>query len=156
MASNLTIESPNFDKIKKEAGQFTRDAVNVLWAALNDTRAMLRRGIRETAEAVEPKVLTIQPSSTVSDLDLQGCSVVSFVGSSAINFTGMRAPETGAARIVWVQVSGSGTITAKHNTTSETQNQLTNSPGTDFAMSTGKGITYVYLASKWREVSRSG
>lgn len=153
MATNLTIESPNFEKIGKEAGQFTADAINTLWAVLNETRAELRRGDRQAQDIVAPKVLTLSPTTAVSNLDLQGCSVLSFVGSTAVNFTGMRAPETNQTRIVYVQVSGSGTITAKHNATSETANQLTHASGADVSLATGAGIIYVYLASKWREVA---
>lgn len=153
MSSNLTIESPNFEKITKEAGQFTSDAISTLWAALNDTRAELRRSSRAAKDLLEPKVLTLSPSASVNDLDLQGCSVVSFTGSSAVDFTGMRAPETGKSRVVLVQVSGTGTVTAKHNLTSETANQLTHESGADVSLSTGKGIIYVYLQSKWREVA---
>jgi hypothetical protein len=153
VSTNQTVEAPNFEKIAKEAGNFTSDAINLLWSALNDTRATERRDFRAASEQVAPKVLTLSPSATVSDLDLDGASVVSFIGSSAVNFTGMRAPETGRTRVVFIQVSGSATITAKHNATSETANQLTNMSGADVSLSTGKGIIYVYLASKWREVA---
>lgn len=153
MASNLTIEAPNFEKITKEAGQFTSDAISTLWAALNLTRQELRVGVRMATDIAAPKVLTLAPSASVNDLDLQGCSVLSFTGSSAVNFTGMRAPETNHTRIVYVQVNGSATITAKHNATSETANQLTHGSGADVTLATGAGIIYVYLAGKWREVA---
>jgi hypothetical protein len=78
---------------------------------------------------------------------------VSFVGSSAQNFTGIQAPETGISQIVIVHVSGSGTITVKHELTSEAQNQISTSSGSDVTLSTGNGIILAYLASKWREVA---
>lgn len=156
MSQNKSIESPNFEKIGKEAGQFTSDAVSLLWSALNETRADLRRTGRVAIETSAPKRLDLSPTGSVDNLDLQGASVVSFVGSSAQNFTGARAPETGKTRLLFVQVSGSATITAKHQVTSETANQLVNSTGADVSLSTGKGIIYAYLASKWREVARSG
>ena len=156
MASNLTIEAPNFEKIAKEAGQFTSDAITTLWAALNDTRSDVRVQTRLAKGQIEPGLLSLAPAASTNNLDLGESSIVSFTGSSAQNFTGMKAPETGKARVVWVQVSGSATITAKHNATSETANQLTNATGADVSLSTGKGIIYAYLASKWREVARSG
>jgi hypothetical protein len=156
VANNLTIEAPNFDKIQAEAGQFTSDAVNLLWVALNDTRKSQRLGLTQAIDKVEPKVLSLQPTASVDDLDLQGCSIVSFVGSTSVNFTGMRPPDTGKSRVVLVQVSGSGTITAKHNATSQTAAQLTLAPGADFSMTTAKGVIFTYLQSKWREVARSG
>jgi hypothetical protein len=153
MGSNLTIESPNFEKIGKEAGQFTSDAVNLLWASLNDTRKSERMDFRRAKDIMAPKVLTLQPTGSVDNLDLQGCSVVSFTGSSSVNFTGMRAPDTGETRVVIIQVSGSGTITVKHNLTSETANQFVNKTGADVAMATNAAAIYIYLASKWRQIA---
>ena len=153
MATNLTIESPNFEKIAKEAGEFTSSAIALLWAAFNDGRATERRDFRRATEQLAPKVLSLAPTVAVSNLDLEGASVLSFTGSTAINFTGMRAPETGKTRIVFVQVSGTGTITCKHNATSETANQLTNKTGADVALTTALGLVYVYLATKWRQVA---
>jgi hypothetical protein len=152
MASNLTIESPNFDKIHKEAGAFTEDAISLLWFALNDTRAEQRRGIRIAQEQLAPKVIQIAPSASVNDLDLQGASVVEFTGASSVNLTGLRAPETGKTRIVIAYVSGAGTITLKHLVTSETQNQLYTVGGADSAKATGAGAVLVYLSSKWRQL----
>jgi hypothetical protein len=156
VANNLTIESPAFEKIAKEAGHFTRDAINTLWLAENDTRAQVRQGIRQTSSVLEPLVLTQAPTGSVNNLDLTNCSIVSFTGTTAVNFTGMIAPETGAARVVFIQNSGTGTITVKHNATSEAFNQITMATGADYSMTTGKGLIVVYLASKWREVARSG
>jgi hypothetical protein len=153
VANNLTIESPNFEKITKEAGQFTSDAISLLWAALNDTRKSMRTGIRQAQETIQPKIKSLAPSASVDNLDLEGASIVSFTGANAVNLTGFRAPETGASRIVFVQVNGSGTITAKHNLTSETANRLSNTSGADVTLATGAGIIYVYINSLWREVA---
>ena len=153
MATNQTIESPNYEKISKEAGQFTADAINLLWAALNDTRATERRDFRLATEIVAPKVKSITAAASVDDLDLEDSSVISFIGADAQNFTGIRAPETGRTRIVFIQVNGAGTITIKNAATSETANQFATSTGADIACATGVGIVFVYLASKWREVA---
>lgn len=153
MANNLTIESPNFEKISSEAGQFTADAIAILWAALNDTRRSERVDFRRASERLEPKVLAISPTASVDNLDLQGASILHFAGSTAVNFTGMRAPETGKSRVVFVLVTGSATITAKQAVTSESANQLSNTSGADVALATGAGIVYVYLSGKWREVA---
>lgn len=155
MATNLTIESPNFDKINSEAGPFTADAINLLWASLNDTRAVERRDFRRAQERLEPKVLVMSPSASVDNLDLQGASVLSFEGSSAQNVTGFRAPESNTSRVIICQVSGSATITFKHNVTSETTNRLILSTAADTTRATNQGIIFVYLASRWREASRS-
>lgn len=153
MATNQTIESPNYEKISKEAGQFTADAINLLWAALNDTRATERRDVRRATEIVAPKFISLTAAASVNDLDLEGSSVVSFIGADAHNFTGMRAPETGQTRIVFVQVNGTGTITVKNNATSEAANRIITSIGGDLAMTQGTGMIFVYLAGNWKEVA---
>lgn len=153
MGVNLTIESPNFEKITKEAGDYTSNAINTLWAALNDVRKTERIDFRQAKDILTPKILTVDAAASVNDLDLQGCSVVSFIGSTAQNFTGLRAPSTGESRLVVVQTSGTGTITAKHSVTSEASNQLVNSTGADVSLSTNKGTFYIYIASRWRQVA---
>lgn len=152
MSTNLTVESPDFAKIQREAGQFTSSAISLLWAALNDTRATERRDFRRARDQHEPKVLTLAPSGSTDNLDLQGCSVVSFTGGSGQNFTGMRAPESSTSRVVYVQVSGAGTITVKHDATSETANRIITSTGADVGVTTGKGMVLAYLQSNWRQV----
>jgi hypothetical protein len=152
VASNGTVESPNFEKISKEAGQFTSDAINLLWAALNATRADGRRDSRRGQELLEPKVLHISPSANQDNLDTESSSVISFEGSSAVNLTGLRAPETNKTRLLFIQINGSATITIKHNTTSETANQIVLSGGADLARATGSGLVLAYLSSKWRQV----
>jgi hypothetical protein len=155
MANNLTIESPNFEKISKESGQFTADAISLLWNALNDTRAVGRRNFRQATEKLTPKLLTLTPTGAVTDLDSQGASIIAFT-SGTQNFTGIRAPQTGESRVMFLHNHGAGTITVKNAATSETANQFATSTGSDYTMSTGKGIIFAYLSSKWREVARSG
>jgi hypothetical protein len=153
MSNNLTIESPNFDKIEKESGQFTSDAISLLWAALNDTRKSMRIGDRLATEMMRPKLKQVSAAASVDNLDLEGCSVVEFIGASAQNFTGMRAPETGRTQIVVVYTSGTGTITHKHEVTSESQNRLTLAGGADSAQATRGCVVYAYLSGGWREIA---
>lgn len=153
MARNQTVESPNFEKIAAEAGQFTSDAVNLLWSAINDTRDTERRDARQNQEVVAPKVLTLTPSASVDNLDLQGASVLSFEGASGQNLTGFRAPETGRTRVLYIQVLGAGTITVKNNATSETPNRILTQTGADVALTTNLGMILVYLSSRWRQVA---
>lgn len=153
MASNLTIESPNFDKIDKEAGQFTSDAINVLWTTLNYLMKQERTHARLAAEQIRSKIKQVSAAASVDNLDLEGASIVEFTGGSAQNFTGMRAPETGQSRVVIVYTSGAGTITHKHQVTSESANQLTLASGADTAAATGACVVYAYISSKWKEVA---
>jgi len=149
----MSKEAPNFEKIAIEAGTFTSDAISTIWDILQDMRLAVRKGTRRATEVIEPRVLEVNAAASVDDLDLAGASVVNFTGSSAMNFTGMRAPDTGKTRTVFVSVTGTGTITAKHLVTSEAANQLSMTAGVDKTLATGAGMTFVYLNGKWREVS---
>jgi hypothetical protein len=150
MASNLSIESPNFEKIAEEAGQFTSDAVGLLWAALNATRKEVRTGDRQATDMLAPKVKALSPSASVDNLDLEGCSVVHFTGGTQ-NVTGFRAPETGKTRILILANTGAGTITVKHNATSETANRIVTKSAADVTLTL---MILIYLASRWREVAQ--
>lgn len=152
MSTNLTVESPAFDKIADEAGNFTADAIGLLWAALNDTRATMRRETRRAQDVMEPKDLALSAAASVDNLDITGYSTIEFTGASAQNFTGLRAPETSRGRIVLVHVSGAGTITMKNSATSETANQIVTTTGADVSLTTGKGAVLKYAQAKWRQV----
>ena len=155
MAGNLSIESPNFEKIGKEAGEYTSSAVNVLWAALNDTRKTERSHflISSSEQFVQP--YTLSAAASVDNLDMRGFGLLLFTGASAQNFTGIVAPETGKCKFILVKVVGAGTITAKNNATSLAANRLALSGGADYAMSTGKGLIVAYVNSLWQEIARS-
>jgi hypothetical protein len=152
VSSNLTIESPNFEKIKKESGQFTSDALALLWATENLTRKELRTGLRESQDILSPKVIQVSAAASVNDLDLQDASVIEFTGASAQNFTGMRAPETGKSRLVLVYISGAGTITARNAVTSQAGNQIFNLGAVDDTLAQGSASAYLYLSGYWRQI----
>lgn len=156
MASNLTIESPNFDKITKKAGQETADAINTLWSALNQTRKELRTTDRLCTDLITGKPIEVAAAASVNNFNIKDYSIVVFTGGSAQNCTGFLAPETGQTKLLVVLVTGAGTITMKHNVTSDSGNRLVNSTGADVTRATNQGIIYAYIGSKWREVARSG
>jgi hypothetical protein len=155
MAINQTVESPNFEKINEEAGQFTSDAISLLWLALNDTRAVERRDHRQATEVMAPKVLPLAPTVNQDNLDIEGASVLSFTGASSVNITGFRAPDTGKTRLLLCQVNGAGTITFINSATSESSNQIVTSTGENLTRATNTGICFLYLGDKWREVART-
>lgn len=152
MGTNLSIESPSFEKVTKEAGPFTSNAINILWQAANDTRAVERRDFRRASETLAPALLEISAAASVDNQNLNSASAVSFTGASAQNLTGFKAPETGECRLLFVQVRGAGTITVKHNVTSETANRIITSTGADVSLTTGKGMVLMYAGSNWRQV----
>jgi len=155
MANNLSIEAPNFEKIEKEAGQYTSSAINTLWGAMNDTRKTERTHFLITSSEVFVNPLLLSPSASVDNLDMRGFGLLLFTGSSAQNFTGIVAPETGRVKVIYVKVVGSATITAKHNVTSLAANRLALANSADYSMTTGKGLIIAYVNSLWQEIARS-
>src|SRR4051812_19597493 len=115
MGNNLSIEAPNFDKIDKEAGQFTSTAISIFWAAYNDTRKVERTHFTILTHEIFVQPYLLSAAASVDNLDLRDYSVLQFTGGTAQNFTGIVAPETGKVKVVLVKVTGTGTITAKHN-----------------------------------------
>lgn len=155
MSNNLSIEAPNFDKIDKEAGQYTASAISTLWAALNDTRKTERLHYLIISNEEFVGSLEQAPSASLDNLDMRGFSLLLFTGSSAQNFTGIVAPETGRVKVVMVKVVGSATITVKNNATSLAANRIALANGADYSMTTGKGLVLAYVNSLYQEIARS-
>lgn len=156
MANNLSIESPNFDKIEKEAGPYTSVALSTMWQSLNETRKDDRVHFSIVQSELFVNPLSTAPTASVDNLDARGYSAIVFTGASAVNFTGIVAPENNRVKVVYIKVVGSATITAKNNATSLAANRLALSGAADFAMTTGKGLIVMYVNSLWQEVARSG
>lgn len=153
MAVNLSIQSPDFERIKTEAGYFTRDAIMLLWLGLNDTRATETRDVAGLRAELRPAVLSLAPTAAQNNLDIRGYSVLSFTGSTSVNLTGMTAPDTDVCKLVIMQNSGTGTITIKNlSSSSESQNQFSSSAGTDVSLAAGAAKVWAYLAGKWRQI----
>lgn len=150
---NLTLQSPQFDQITKESGVATRDAVKLLWTALNFEMAQRRRSITVTQDRIAPKVFSEGPSASQNNYDLAGASILLLTGSSAVNITGIKAPSTGEAQVLIVHNVGSGTITIKHNSgSSDAENRIRTQSAADVAIATDKSMILLYLNSLWREL----
>lgn len=73
MSDNLVIESPDFDQIIKESGDFTSDAIKLLWYSLNNEILLRRKLGRINWEDVSHGSLTFGASAgtwTVASGDL--------------------------------------------------------------------------------------
>lgn len=152
MASNLTIESLDFDRIRRGDTRETGDAIEFLWQVMNDIDRRARQGIRLAVDRSEWRVQPLSPTASVDDYDLGNASILRFDGSTSVNLTGLLAPSGGAARLVLVKVLGSGTITIKHNVTSEEPNRILTFSAGDLAVATNKSAWLLYLDSRWREI----
>lgn len=150
MAENLSVESPDFDKIRKESGTATSDAIRLLWYVTNNEIADRRRGVREAQEKREGKVLSAAPASAQDNFDAQGAFLVVFTGSTAFNLTGIRNGLDG--RCLLIHVTGTGTVTVKNESaSSDAANRIDSQSGADLSVTTGKTLILNYYASRWRE-----
>ncbi len=150
MSDNLVVESPDFDRIRKEAGYATEDAARLLWFVLNDEIKLRRQTVRDAKETDEGKVLYSSATTAQNDFDTVRAQAVVFTGASAFNLTGFSNGIDG--RRIVIHVLGSGTVTLKHNTTSATGNRFSLITGTDTPLVQGASATVEYISGAWRQL----
>lgn len=151
MAVNLTIEAPQLEYIKKEAGPHTADAVRLLWAVANDEADSRRSGLRVATERIAPKSVVDAPAAAQDNLDTKYATILRFDGATAFNLTGLRARTENT--VVIILVLGAGTVTLKHNSgNSEANNRILLAAGADKAVATNKSAILIYENLRWREL----
>lgn len=151
MATNQTIQSPDFDLIKKGNFNSIQDAIRLLWFTANDEAALRRQNDRLAADRLSPKVLNLAPTTSQNNLDSQGSGLLVFTGTTAVNVTGIIAKSEGD--IIFCFVQGTGTITFKHNSgSSDSGNVFLFFSAGDLAVATNKAVILTYLLGKWREL----
>lgn len=151
MASQLTIDSPEFDYIYRESGRATRDGIHSLWLVANDEAASRRAGVREAIERICPKEIIQSPTAGQNDFDTQFATVLRFDGSTNFNLTGLQARTE--PTVVYLYVLGSGTVTLKNESASSIdRNRILTYSGVDIAITTGKSAMLMYVNLRWREI----
>lgn len=152
MASNLVVESPDFDLIEKRAGGPTRDALYLLWSVLNNEITVRSQTVKAAQDTLEGKALADAPAAGQNNYDTQKALTVTFTGSTNFNLTGFRNPVPG--RVVLVQNTGSGTVTVKHNSaSSDAANRIVTVTAGDKTIATGQTALFHYSQSFWRMAS---
>ena|SRR3990167_4695554 len=153
MAENLSIEAPDFQQIEKESGIGTRDAVKLLWSAMNFESGRRRTEVRIAKERMAPKVVSDAPGAQQDNYDLQGASVLLLTGATGRTFTGFRAPSTNDSHVLFIHVTGAGTIViANASASSDAENRCRLQSGADTSIATDRSMILVYLNSLWREI----
>lgn len=151
MAENLTIESPDFDRVRKGDPHATEDAVKLLWYVLNNEIKTRRQNDRSIASRLSPGINTHAPSAAVNNFDVTGIGFLVYTGSTAVDVSGYRAGVDGD--ILVIHVTGSATITHLHQSaSSDAQNRIVTADGTSTAVATSKTLTLIYQNARWREV----
>ena len=157
MSTNLTIESPDFDSIRDEAGQATTDAARTLWYALNEEMSLRRQGVQEAKDVLAPAVITDAPTSPQDNYDVNNASLLHLTGSTNAQFTGFRAPSTDESRVLFIYNSGTGTVQIfpQHANSAAENRVVTYNGGLTFIAPAGTMIL-LYLSDRWREVMDEG
>lgn len=151
MASNLQVESPAFDRIRKGDNTATEDGIRLLWFALNNLYRVESVDFQSASRTFKPAVKSDSPSVNQDNYDMGDATVLLLGQAGAFNLTGIRNGTSG--RIVIIVNLGAGTMTAKQAVTSDIFNQLQMAAAADKAVATNKAIVFIYLNSRWRELS---
>lgn len=152
MAENLSVESPDFDKIRKEAGLETESAIKLLWFVLNQEIRDRRIGVRQAQEQRVGKVLQSAPTTQQNNFDAKGAWVVEFTGSTNFTLTGIRNGVPG--RFLVLHNTGSATITvADDSASSDAANRIISNDSANISLAANETLLLQYLSSRWREVS---
>lgn len=152
MAENLTVESPDFDRIERGDDRATRDAIELLWRVINDEAKARRRNDKTIRDRIEPAEVTFNFSAGQDDLDVQGATLLVSEGASNVTVTGMRAGVEGRI-VIWL-VLGTGTITLAHQSaSSEAGNRMAFRSAGNLAVATDRAAMLIYRNSRWREAN---
>lgn len=152
MAENLSIESPDFDRIRKGDANATEDAVRLLWYVLNHEMKSRRQGDRRIEDRLSPTVLSLAPGAGQNNIDTQGAGLIVYTGATNVTQTGYRAGQDGD--ILFILVTGSGTIShADQSASSDAGNRIVTFLGLTKAVATNQSLVLIYSDARWRELS---
>ena len=152
MAENKSIQSPDFDKIRKETGVETERAFRTLYFALDYEISTRRRLIRDVTNTLEGKVISVDPGAQQDNFDTERALIVLLTGTVNRTFTGFSNGYEG--RVVFVFNVGTATYTfADESASSDEANRFQLSSGGNETRAQDTGIVFLYLNSRWRELT---
>lgn len=150
MSDNLSVESPDFDRIRKGDFHSIEDAIRLFWFVINDEIKKRRTGDRLAVERVRTKVLQLSPSGNQNNIDTQGAGVIVYTGASSVNVTGYIPRADG--EVLLILVTGAGTITHQNqNASSDAGNRMIFQGAADVGVTTNKALFLIYQNTRWRE-----
>lgn len=145
--------SVDLNAIQRETGPTAAAAVGLILRLLRVEQDERLRTVTDAKQTLEPFVYTAAPTTNQDNVDIGQASIVYYTGSTNFNLSGFRCPDPGKARFVVLHNSGSANITVKHEATSSSSNQFHLSTGADKTVGTDKALIFVYLDSKWRDIT---
>lgn len=152
MATNLSIESPDFDTVRKESGIITSNALKLLWEVLNYEIAQRRSGVRQATTFLQGTATGDGTTANENNLDTEKSMVWYYNTASSVNLTGIRNGVEG--RVIFFHNIGAGTISILNDSgSSDATNRFVNEGAATVSLTTNKSAIYIYLNSRWREWS---
>lgn len=149
--SQFTVEAPDFDYVKREAGPHTRDGLITIWEALNAEAEARRVGVRQAIERIAPKQIILSPSVSQNDLDTEFATVLRFDGAASVDITGLQARTEPTA--IFLLVLGAGTITlTNQDAASIARNRIVTKTGASVALATNTITLLWYTNTRWRQL----
>jgi hypothetical protein len=149
VATNLQIESPNFDRIRKGDTHATEDAVRLLWLVANNEISMRQQTVQQASDQWSPKVLASPASSQQDNFDARDSVWIVFTSPTAFTVTGIRNGVEG--RTLLIENLGTGAVTlAYEHAASDALNRFYTRLGTDHVLQTGQTALVGYLHQRWR------
>jgi hypothetical protein len=149
---NLTIESPDFNRIRKGDSFAVEDAIRLLWLVANEEARARRSGDRVLENRLSPKVLSKAPTGNENNVDTEDAGLIVYTHTVAANITGYRAPSQDG-EILFILVTGSATITHMHQDgSSDAGNRMVFQSGADVGVTTNKALVLIYQNARWREM----
>lgn len=152
MATNLSVESPDFDYIRHETGLVTSNAIKLLWEVINAELATRRKGVARASNYLQGTITSDVSTAQEDNLDAKNSLIWWYNTASSFSVTGIRNGVEG--RIIFFHNVGTGTITFVNNSgSSDTTNRILTQSAGNVARATGKSFILMYINARWRELS---
>lgn len=152
MATNLQVEAPNFDRIRKGDGHATEDAVRLLWLVANNEISMRQQTVAQATNQWSPKVLASAPGSQQDNFDARDTVWLVFLSVTPFTLTGIRNGVEG--RTLLIENLGTAAVTlAFESAASDAPNRIYTRLGTNHVLATGQTALVGYLNQRWRVAS---
>lgn|SRR5574341_199594 len=155
MAENLSIEAPEFERIRDGDFHAIEDGIRLLWFVANNAERVRRTQDRKISQRYSPKVLLMPQTSNQNNVDTQDAGLIVYTGGSNIDVSGYRAPSVDGAVLI-IFVTGVGTIRHMHqDANSDAGNRMVFDPAANNSVNTNEGLILLYQDSRWRELNLS-
>src|SRR3990167_5866688 len=144
MSTNLSIESPDFARVRRGDFYAIEDAIRLLWFVANEEARLRRSGGNHNKTHVSNKIVQFAPSGNLNNVDYEGSGFVIYTGATGVNVTGYRTP-IHDGDVLLILVTGSGTITHQNqNASSDAGNRMVFNGGADQAVATNEALLLTY------------